>query len=360
MDDLSEKNNQFCSTIPGFLPFTKIKTTFSASNAFHLPYFAGTAIRGILGRAMFDTVCINPHIKNCTNCPDTQSCSYAYVFKSHLVSVNRPVPFQDGNKPMDKIHTLPPIKTEAPHPFVLSRISPEQGSIKKESCIEIEYTLIGTAIQYLYTFMQTLLHFPDYPFANRGKIQMDKIEEIHYDQQDTYSLLLYQDGEWKNTSVQPYRLQAEQYILDPDLTYNTKITFLTPVRIQHQGKITSQLSYSILLKSLIRRVQMLDLFYGAGDYEPVAKHLLDILEKSTLLPKTRTALHPVQVNRYSHRQNKHIHQPGMLGWIAFKKVPAMFIPLLKLGEIIQVGKGTSFGLGRYRLDFGRDWINKTR
>lgn len=40
---------------------------------------------------------------------------------------------------------------------------------------------------------------------------------------------------------------------------------------------------------------------------------------------------------------------GFVGEIIFEGEIEPFMPLLKAGEILHVGKGTSFGLGKYRI-----------
>ncbi len=40
---------------------------------------------------------------------------------------------------------------------------------------------------------------------------------------------------------------------------------------------------------------------------------------------------------------------GVLGTVTYEGNNSEFIPFLKLGEFIHIGKGTSFGLGRYEI-----------
>lgn len=51
-----------------------------------------------------------------------------------------------------------------------------------------------------------------------------------------------------------------------------------------------------------------------------------------------------------------------MGKMSFGGDLGRFMPLLKLGEYLQVGKGTSFGLGKYKIREGYEQIsdNDTR
>ena len=44
---------------------------------------------------------------------------------------------------------------------------------------------------------------------------------------------------------------------------------------------------------------------------------------------------------------------GLVGSVTFEGKLAPFYPFLEAGEIIHAGKGTSFGLGRFRIVSGR-------
>lgn len=51
--------------------------------------------------------------------------------------------------------------------------------------------------------------------------------------------------------------------------------------------------------------------------------------------------------RYSSRQKTKIGMGGSLGEITFDGDVMPFFSLIKTGEVLHVGKGTSFGLGMY-------------
>ncbi len=53
--------------------------------------------------------------------------------------------------------------------------------------------------------------------------------------------------------------------------------------------------------------------------------------------------------RYSTRQDTRMKMGGFVGEITFEGNIEPFMPLLKAGEILHVGKGTSFGLGKYEI-----------
>ncbi len=54
--------------------------------------------------------------------------------------------------------------------------------------------------------------------------------------------------------------------------------------------------------------------------------------------------------RYSARQEQKINIGGFVGGITFEGNLTPFLPLLKAGETMHVGKGATFGLGRYKME----------
>jgi CRISPR/Cas system endoribonuclease Cas6 (RAMP superfamily) len=53
--------------------------------------------------------------------------------------------------------------------------------------------------------------------------------------------------------------------------------------------------------------------------------------------------------RYSARQDTRMKMGGFVGKVNYRGDVGEFLPLLRLGEILHLGKGTGFGLGRYEI-----------
>ncbi|PIW88055.1 MAG: hypothetical protein COZ94_01765, partial [Nitrospirae bacterium CG_4_8_14_3_um_filter_41_47] len=51
--------------------------------------------------------------------------------------------------------------------------------------------------------------------------------------------------------------------------------------------------------------------------------------------------------RYSGRQETRLKMGGFVGEITFEGDIEPFMPFIKAGEVLHVGKGTGFGLGKY-------------
>jgi hypothetical protein len=64
----------------------------------------------------------------------------------------------------------------------------------------------------------------------------------------------------------------------------------------------------------------------------------------------RNSLRRWDWERYSSRQKTRMKMGGLMGEITYGGPVAAFEPFLRAGEILHVGKGTSFGLGKYEIE----------
>lgn len=59
--------------------------------------------------------------------------------------------------------------------------------------------------------------------------------------------------------------------------------------------------------------------------------------------------YPITVNRYSSTQNQKMPLRGIKGEMLLSGIPEKLLPILLAGEILHIGKNTSFGFGRYHI-----------
>lgn len=76
-----------------------------------------------------------------------------------------------------------------------------------------------------------------------------------------------------------------------------------------------------------------------------------LLEKAeATVESTESKLYWYDWNRYSSRQKKTMKLGGFLGTISFEGNLREFLPFIKIGEYLHVGKACTFGLGRYEIE----------
>lgn len=113
------------------------------------------------------------------------------------------------------------------------------------------------------------------------------------------------------------------------------MNFQTPLRLLHKGSPVKDLSFSTVAGALFRRISSLAYYYGKEELPHDFKWLA---QRSQEIVCTRSGLQ--WVNRGSGLQ-------GVEGELEFSGELADFIPFISLGSRLNIGKGASYGMGRY-------------
>lgn len=123
-----------------------------------------------------------------------------------------------------------------------------------------------------------------------------------------------------------------------DITQNVTLILKTPLRIKSENKLLySKPSLEQILTSIYHRVQGLKgIPLGELSFIPKYQEV-----------DSNTFFH--DITRYSNRQQTKMQMGGILGSISYKNIGQQSFELLKLGEILGVGKQTVFGLGEIQI-----------
>ncbi|HLF85610.1 MAG TPA: CRISPR system precrRNA processing endoribonuclease RAMP protein Cas6 [Nitrospiria bacterium] len=124
------------------------------------------------------------------------------------------------------------------------------------------------------------------------------------------------------------------------------MNFLTPTRIVVNEDLVVDLEFHHLIRSLLRRISTLSYFHCEKRLELDFKGMI---ERAQDVKAKKRDLSWYDWERYSARQDVRMKMGGILGSVTFSGDLAEFMPYLLLGEHLHVGKGTSFGLGKYEV-----------
>jgi CRISPR-associated endoribonuclease Cas6 len=313
-----------------------------------LPAYKGSTFRGGFGNAFRRVVCALKKT-DCAECILKEKCVYSYVFET---------PPPADTKIMTKY-------TNAPHPFVIEPPMDSTRVYKTGEEIHFNLILIGKALDYLpyfvYTFdelgkmgigkgraeyeLMTVRTNPLLEKGGRGDFQENNNETI-YDS-ETKTLKTFKPSilnlEFDNlnpgeAAPRPF-LNLESGILN--------LSFITPTRIIYDSGLALDLEFHILIRNLLRRLSLLYYFHCNGD--PSAWDFRGMIEKAKEVKVVRRDLKWYDWERYSARQDTRMKMGGFVGEISFEGDIAPFMPLIKAGEVLHVGKGTGFGLGQFKI-----------
>ncbi len=132
-----------------------------------------------------------------------------------------------------------------------------------------------------------------------------------------------------------------EYRLRQNFRWEWRIRFKTPVTLKYQGIFQQSLSIEAVIPAVLRRIYIMDCFEGLE---------CEKMEWDDKYPEVLQEFsHLITVYRYSSTQNRKMPLRGIKGEIYLSEMPERLLPVLLAGEVLHIGKNTSFGFGRYYI-----------
>ncbi len=306
----------------------RLSVSVQAEEYIRLPAYQGSALRGAFGHALKRSVCAAGN-QTCDACILKSQCIYSYAFET---------PPPENSKVLRNF-------TSVPHPFIINPITGESGIYEPGMSFCFGMTLVGRAIEYVPYFVYAFMRMGEQGIGSgKGRFRVLLVNDLDINGSPVETI--YENEILKTSetvlSFHDAEEMAKQY--DP---HNLTLQFITPVRVKYQGKLCDDLQFHVLIRNLARRLSNLLCFHCGQDAELPFKELIEKAE-SVRLVRNNTRWY--DWTRYSGRQKKRMQMGGVLGEATYEGVAVgEFLPLLVLGSWVNMGKGTSFGLGNYIL-----------
>jgi hypothetical protein len=267
----------------------KIKVELEPSSVMP-PAFVGSTLRGAFGVALKKITCINPS-RECEGCFTQNSCLY-YDF------------YEEKNRAHQYRFDI----NLNPKSYDFTLYLYEEATEK--------LPIVVSAIHHMLTIKGL--------GANRDKF---KIKGMYCN-----DVVIYKDEKFDLSKAKPIDFDIDKFDEKCD------VLFQTPMRMKVQGKyISSKPNLQTLLYSILARVnEIKDLPRIKLPFSPSYK-------------VTQSNIYFKDYGRYSNRQKSKMKLGGVLGNIRYVDLDEKSFKLLKLGEIIGVGKQTVFGLGKIEV-----------
>jgi len=233
-----------------------------------------------------------------------------------------------------------------PHPFVIEPPAETQRIYKSGEQVSFALTLIGRANDYLPYFIYTFDELGKIGIGRRrGKYTLLTVKKAGGDGGDV-GTLVYSSADKTIRSIPPDEIviPAECFTEEEKSTRLT-LKFLSPTRISYQRHLATELRFEILVKNIVRRFNLLRYFHW--DRQSVPLEHGKIIAEAERVSVKENSLRWWDWERYSSRQHTRMKMGGFIGEISYEGNIEPFMPLLKAGEVLHVGKGTGFGLGKY-------------
>jgi hypothetical protein len=239
--------------------------------------------------------------------------------------------------------------TAAPHPFVFE--PPAGGvTIPAGQPLVVGMTVFGKALASLPHFVFALEQLGQRGLGGRRvRCALSSVQgSLEGRQWTLYSLddrvPRSADAFEKEITLPPHPCAAS---FDRGTSERVTIELLSPTRVVYDSRLAMEFPFHVLVRSLVRRIGHLSYFHCGGD--PSALAFREWIDLASGVETIEHDLRWFDWERYSSRQQTTMHMGGLMGRVTFEGKLAPFYRLLDIGQIVHVGKGTSFGLGRFRI-----------
>jgi hypothetical protein len=306
----------------------------------------GNTLRGGFGHVFRDVACVAKE-KECKDCMLRHNCVYSYIFET---------PPPQKSQVLSKVHN-------PPRPYVIEPPSDGKVDYKSGEKLSFGLVLIGQrAMDYLPYFIFAFDELSRRGIGltqnsndrKRGRCRLEAVYnrkpseapgvgDFIHDQNQTQVFY----GEQKILTDQSRPISFSSKVLEDDISITRlRLSFLTPTLIKHNGAFLQKLSFFPFIQSLIGRISMLALFHCDSSLDLDFSSFLD---QAKTISVENDSLNWQTWLRYSGKQKRRMNWGGLVGELDFVGEISQFLPYIRLGEYIHVGKSATFGLGQYKV-----------
>lgn len=298
------------------IPFIKLEFHVKMLEDTKMPKTKVSALRGGMGEMLLRQNCIGD--RQCEKCYFQETCLVWHTF-------------------YNRMEKRPAYMTEKGSVGYLIECEEKTTFYKKEDRLIFNLILFGDSIPLFNVYLQALTYLG---YSGIGKHQsrfyIDKI--VNSDQ----CKILFQG----QIDMRAYRISDISEYIEKRKSEGAaqgekiRIKFLSPFSMKFGGEFLEEFHVEALMKGIGRRMQMLNYYVGNECEAPVFERYPMI--ESQIVKKEK-------VIRYSGTHDSKTALWGIIGEINLKDVPKECRDYLIAGELVHVGKNSSFGFGKYRI-----------
>ena len=261
----------------------------------------------------------------CGRCDRYRECPYRIVFAQELSSDPTEV----------KRHQKPPLPFAFSFPVLAT--PPNAGLV-----FEVRLALVGTATRFVTEFVEAIKFLCVKPGEKYELAAVvERVESLGYHGEPS---LIHAEGLSPGIADSLTLLTAEG-LRDTrlvDFSGKMKLRLVTPLKLMQEGRPSRVFSFSHFMRTLIRRISSLSSYYSDDGISADFRWLASLCETVTV---SGSSIHRVEWG--GAKQGGRL--AGLTGEAVLTGVPEEFILFLLAGELLNVGKGAAFGLGRFTV-----------
>jgi len=312
------------------IPYLRLRLTLRAEEPAELPPYQGSMLRGAFGHALRRLVCVAGPKQPCDTCRLRRGCHYTRLFETFIEG--EPPPFLRG------LDTAPRPYVFEPDVAHLHRGSPR---FAPGDPLGFDLLLLGQATDLAGWALLAVEKMAEAGLgARRARFTLDRV--LARDPGGN-RIVLRDAGRWTGRDTPPPSVPPHNGLPADRMTLHLH----TPLRLPMWGNPATSFRVRDLAFLMIRRVLELATFHvpeAATDWT-----FRPLLEHAGTIKVAASDLHWYDWERYSNRQERKMNFGGLLGSVELEGNLAPLAALLRTAEIVHVGKGATFGLGKLEL-----------
>jgi hypothetical protein len=312
------------------IPFLRLRCTLLARERAILPAYKGSLLRGAFGHALRRAVCALGPGQPCESCRLRRACVYTRLFETFVEG--EPPPFLVG---------LP----TSPRPYVFEPAS-ETRYFESGDPLDFDLLLFGQATELeAYALLAVERMAAGGLGRDRFPFTLDHVRVA--------------DGGagWRDVLLRGRALPIPPGLaVAPSLPAidglrpgRAVLRFLTPTRLKRGDELQPSVGFRALTFAMLRRTLEMAHFHLPGAAAAIDWNFRQVLEGASNVHVTASRLSWRDWERYSNRQGRKMTLGGFVGEMEIEGDLAPLAPLLRTAEILHVGKGATFGLGRMEI-----------
>lgn len=294
--------------------YIKLHFTLKILEDTTLPKNKVAALRGGMGQMLLKMHCVRN--QQCDNCDFEEECIVRRMMYSKLL--HKPEYMNQGDS--------------LGYVFECDNL---EEYFEEGDSLRFNLLLFGKNIVYFYEYLQA------FTYLGMEGIGKNKSKFVVTSVHNTTNKILF---EGSNVYMENYHIQTVleyvKYRLNMRKDEN-KLIFPVPLTIKYHGEFIDEFKIDAIVAAIIRRIHMLDCFENINN---------DPISLSGTLPEYISVdARKTYVERYSSTHDSKIRLYGIRGSMYIGEMDKELKMLLLAGELIHIGKNTSFGFGKYTL-----------
>ncbi len=300
-----------------------------------LSHYAGSSLRRNFSDVFKEISCTENRV-SCQSCPQKAECAYYHVIEGGVRK-------DEGD--LGKRFQTPP------KPFIFEPPLNRKTFYTMNEDVTFDLILVGKALEFFPYFVATLRKIGEVGMGrNGGQYSIRKILGIDLKTNyvvSEYSFASSSESLNRDISVSLEDIYKKNIWKNSDPLGGVEITFLTPLRMKRVGYTNWHLYFRTLIKNILSRISIMNYFHN--NY-PELVEFTDIVENARGIRIAEDNLIWDDWRSPNRRNDSNHKLGGYLGDISYAGNLQDYWPLLKIAEILHVGKNCGFGMGRILVE----------